>query len=828
MKGLDAVVTPQEWEAWAPDPPVARVRIERWLASQSQPELTLQSLATFPLGREAVVRLLGASEYWTQVFVQNPELGTLVLSPEEWMFPITTDDAHATARRLVGASVSYSHRLDRLRYVKQRGVLRCLVHDLTGIWSPPKVWAALSELAEGLVRCAAEVVWEEVRERHGVGGEFPVAIVAYGKLGGHELNLSSDIDLVYVIPDDLDEATENVVNKTLVALGRALSDRMGRGALYRVDTRLRPFGRSGPLCMRWRAVESYFKNHAEPWEQLAMIRSRVIFGTQEEAERWQGLRQAVVFRPARGEWVVDELMQMRVQLDNFKGDNDLKRSPGGIRDIEFSVQMLQLLHGYGEPALQGFSTLDVLGALAELGLLKSDEPRRLAEAYVFFRQIEHRLQMGDDLQTHVLPAEDAAWTALARSMNEPDGAAFRHRVERTRVEVRELYLSILGRRGEVAGKSPWPREADPWLGALSGEGWAESLRENRDSLTRVTWLARMAPVLMPYLGQDPVVSEWLISGEFEEMKPRMRDGSAPALRRAWLLAACRALLLETSFGEEWSEVLDEWFFAHKGGLEVIALGSFAGRNMGLFSDCDLWVWGQEVEAEQLVARVQAVRQAGAPLNMDLRLRPEGRSGPLASSVASFRKYRTERLETWERMALSRARPIGEAPQALPEIEDLLAPPLTGEEFEELLAMKHRIETERVPAHHWKRHLRHSAGGTDDVEWLVHLAMMKEPAWRPPVANGMQAELASLENSRILVPEDVNELRLTYRLWQRLRMALACLAFDADVVPENPDKLDALAEVLKYETGNDLLRSIQQGQADVRRIFDKGVRRLQEW
>ncbi|HAY13335.1 MAG TPA: hypothetical protein DCY02_02565 [Armatimonadetes bacterium] len=250
--------------------------------------------------------------------------------------------------------------------------------------------------------------------------------------------------------------------------------------------------------------------------------------------------------------------------------------------------------------------------------------------------------------------------------------------------------------------------------------------------------------------------------------------------------------------------------------------------MGLFSDCDLWVWGQEVEAEQLVARVQTVRQAGAPLNMDLRLRPEGRSGPLASSVASFRKYRTERLETWERMALSRARPIGGAPQALPEIEDLLAKPLTGEEFEELLTMKHRIETERVPAHHWKRHLRHSAGGTDDVEWLVHLAMMKEPGWRPPVANGMQAELASLENSRILVPEDVNELRLTYRLWQRLRMALACLAFDADVVPENPDKLDALAEVLKYEGGNAMLKEIQHGQTRVREIFDKGVRRLQEW
>jgi glutamine synthetase adenylyltransferase len=97
-----------------------------------------------------------------------------------------------------------------------------------------------------------------------------------------------------------------------------------------------------------------------------------------------------------------------------------------------------------------------------------------------------------------------------------------------------------------------------------------------------------------------------------------------------------------------------------------------------------------------------------------------------------------------------------------------------------------------------------------------------------VADGLRAELNSLENSRILPAEDVGTLRQTYQLWQRMRLALAVLAFDADVVPENPDKLDALAEVLKNETGNDLLRAIQQGQADVRRIFDKGVRRLQEW
>lgn len=828
MITLDDAIRPDEWERWAPDPVAARVRLDRWLRSQSQPELTLQTLQSFALGREAVVRLLGASEYWTQVFVQNPELGTLVLSPEEWMFPITAEDAQATARRLVAGSVSYSHQLDRLRYVKQRGVLRCLVHDLTGMWTPDQVWAALSELAVGLVRCATEVVWAETSQRHGASGAFPATIVAYGKLGGHELNLSSDIDLVYVLPDDTDEATESLVTKALIALGRALSDRMGRGALYRVDTRLRPFGSSGPLAMRWRAVEAYFKNHAEPWEQLAMIRSRVIVGPESDAQRWQELRGRVVFRPARGEWVIDGLRQMRTQLDNFKGEDDLKRSPGGIRDIEFAVQILQLLHGHDQPDLQGFSTLDVLAALSHNGWLQAAEARRLREAYLFFRQVEHRLQLGDDLQTHQLPSRPEDWKALAKSMGEPDGEVFREGLERTRREVRELYTAILGRRTEESAATAWPKAADPWLGALPGEGWAESLRENRDSLARVTWLSRAAPALMPYLGQDPVVSEWLLSGEFEDMVPQVRDGSAPALRRAWLLAAVRALLTESAFGEEWSRVLDEWFHMNRQGLEIICLGSYAGRNLGMTSDCDLWVWGSEAEAEQLVARVQAVRQAGAPLTMDLRLRPEGRSGPLATNVASFRKYRAERLETWERMAISRSRLLGDAPTARPEIEDLLAQPLSGEEFEELLAMKHRIETERVPAHHWKRQIRHSPGGTDDVEWLIHLALMKVPAWRPPVADGLRAEFNSLENSRILPAEDVGTLRQTYQLWQRMRLALAVLAFDADVVPENPDKLDALAEVLKYETGNDLLRAIQQGQADVRRIFDKGVRRLQEW
>ncbi len=254
-------------------------------------------------------------------------------------------------------------------------------------------------------------------------------VMAMGKLGGRELNFSSDIDLIFVYSDEGETSGAdgsglgrisnhyyfNELAEKLIAYIGAATD---EGYFYRVDARLRPDGETGPLARSLAAYEIYYETQARPWERLALLKARAVAGDADLGRLFMQMSQPLVYNPLRTGDIVREMADLKQRIDqeimrHEGADREIKRGAGGIREIEFLVQTMQMLHGANRLALCVSGTLAALAALALEGLMAEDEARQLAEDYVFLRTVEHRLQMMHLRQTHMLPDDAAGLDALA-------------------------------------------------------------------------------------------------------------------------------------------------------------------------------------------------------------------------------------------------------------------------------------------------------------------------------------------------------------------------------------------------------------------------------
>ena len=336
----------------------------------------------------------------------------------------------------------------RLRQLRQRVWVRTTARDLSGRADLAEVMRTWSELAELAIAQAVAIHHRELATRHGeprnaAGEPQRLVVVGMGKLGGGELNVSSDIDLVYLYPDEgeTDGAKPLSNHEFFVRLGRrvagALSEATADGHVFRVDLRLRPWGDSGPLAMSYDMLEDYLVAQGRPWERYAWIKARPLTG--DRHAELMAIVQPFVYRKyldfGAFAAIRDLHAQIRREVARREFQDNVKLGPGGIREIEFIAQVFQLIRGGQEPALRAQATLAVLARLAEIGLLTAAAHDELAAAYDFLRRVEHRIQYLDDAQTQLLPEDAASQAMLARAMAVPDYGALRSAldVHRTRV-----------------------------------------------------------------------------------------------------------------------------------------------------------------------------------------------------------------------------------------------------------------------------------------------------------------------------------------------------------------------------------------------------------
>lgn len=804
--------------------------------------------------------VLGASQPLADALVQNPELGSIVFDPSELGRTPSSSQVYEEGLALLASSTSPSHSLDRIRYLKQRWTLPIVLNDLAGNWPEPAVWSALSELADGLIRLCVHVAWQQSPLSQSLGPDCPFMVVAFGKLGGSELNYSSDIDLVYVAPDELPEAGGREAQRFFEAFGRAMSDSMGRGFLYRVDLRLRPYGASGPIVQSMRAIENYYQLYAEPWEVQAMLRSRPVYGGSELGARWESLRQSRCFGTRLSEASLDALAAMKARIEERADSSDLKRGSGGIRDVEFLTQILQLAHGSAHPSVRQAATLETLRALEEESLLDHSVASALREGYVFLRQLEHRCQLIADQQTHAIPESAQARSTVASLMGADSWRSLSRDLELHRRTIGTLYQSIVHpaspadthrfRVGERLG--PLATGAFQWFDALpDADGFYEALDTNEGSLERVRRVLEAAPALVGAFRRSVAITELLLSGEIEEnFEPEARiealhvDTPLPNVSSVVADAHARLAakwLLDPSFDlSERLCAMSDALLIHcvkrlYADIDVVAMGSYGREDLGLTSDADVVLLvadpARHQEAEQqaqgLLSIMHTLKRHGCPVEIDLRLRPEGRQGLLVRSYEGIKAYELERMEMWERFALGSSRLVYGSPEAKEVLlRAAYALPLTPERLKELTTMKKRIESERVQPQYRRRNVKLGQGGLGDIEWFVHLHEMRYPtATRAGENPKLEDGIRALGRARLINTVETEQLLAALSHLRTVRFRLALLGFKDDLVPENPDKLDRLAHAWGDKDGNAFLERHEHMLDTVRAIYTDGMERL---
>lgn len=458
--------------------------------------------------------------------------------------------------------------VDALRVEYRRVLVRLAARDLAHHLGVDDVAAELADLAAGTLDAALAIARARVGES---ALDVRLAVIAMGKCGGHELNYVSDVDVIFAhacAEEDADDAAQAAAGRVAARLASQLmqvcSAHTGEGTIWPVDANLRPEGKNGPLSRTIASHRSYYERWAEPWEFQALLKARPVAGDLALGAEFVAMTSPLVWTVAEREGFVDAARAMRRRVVDHipakEADRQLKLGSGGLRDVEFAVQLLQLVHGRVDPAIRPATTLSALARLTDGGYVGRDDGDALHRAYAFLRQLEHRIQLHRLQRTHVVPTDEAALRRLGRSMGFLKESQARleqawgdHRREVSRLHQKIFYrplLNAVARIGpdeaRLSSEAAWAR-----LSAL-GYADAEAALRNLEALTAgVSRAAAIQRTLLPAMLQwfaecpDPDgglfgfrrISEAL--GTTPWFLATLRDEGEVAERLAHLLASSR-------------------------------------------------------------------------------------------------------------------------------------------------------------------------------------------------------------------------------------------------------------------------------------------------
>ena len=475
-------------------PPPLRPAVSRWWERVLEMPDVAAQCRSIDVGRwRRLSRCVAVSEFAAQSLLRDPGLLSQLL----------LEDAAATPAPLtLDPGADEATAMSQLRQWRRRELVRLLWRDLNGEASVEQTLRALSDCADQAIRAAASVATRLLEPTFGLprdpaGAPVELIVLGMGKLGGRELNFSSDVDLIFLYSQSGESSGPRAIDnaeyfKRLGAqLIRLLDAVTEDGFVCRVDMRLRPFGQSGPLAITVDALEDYLQQHGRDWERYAWIKARPIVGASAYADTYRNCVRPFVYRRYLDFGVFDSLRDMKAliarEVARRELDQHLKLGPGGIREIEFIAQAFQLVRGGSDPRLQNAGILEVLPLLAGGKFLGEVAVRALTDSYFLLRKAENTLQMIRDQQTHSLPQDDIDRLRLAVALEQPDWPAAETVIAAARKVVAEQFESLV--LGPADSRKAQADAGMAWLGAdaatvrqeLEARGFAAGLAEEAAS-----------------------------------------------------------------------------------------------------------------------------------------------------------------------------------------------------------------------------------------------------------------------------------------------------------------------------------------------------------
>ena len=860
-------------------------------------------------GREAAAGLGALAPLVEGAAGASPYLASLIRRQGHWLREAAGDPESALAALLAEAAGGDGPAGDRLRRTKQRVALLVALCDLGGAWTLEEVTGALTAFADAAVEVALSEALDAERARGRLDGDPRLFALAMGKMGAGELNYSSDIDLILLFehgaPDTYADRRAAVLRAVRAGV-RTLSEVTAEGFVFRTDLRLRPDPSTTPVAIPTDAALAYYESLGRGWERAAHIKARAAAGNRAAGAAYLDHLAPFVWRRHLDFPALREAAGMLAAIRAQSGESgarlagrDLKKGPGGIREIEFAAQSLQLVHGGRDPSLRQRGTVDALAALAAAGRMPARAADEMAEDYRTLRDAEHRIQMVRDAQTHRIPEDPAELARAAALAGFEDPGEWLDRVgdalDRTRRNGAGIWPDMeepappkhpaldawrsapaLRSAGARAGldriaapllarvdASPRPAET---LAAL--EGFVRNLpsgaqvfalfEANPALMDLVVDVAGTAPGLARHLARQAGVLDAVISGEafgdwpgtdalaaeFGAAIARADDHEARlvALRRSAAerrfaagLQLLSGVVSPTEAGGRHARIaeavlrialplaVEETARRHGtvpgAGCAVLGMGSLGGGRLDPGSDLDLIVvydadpdavsdgarpleagrWHARM-AQALITALSAPMAGGTLYEVDTRLRPSGRRGPVATSAAAFERYQREEAWVWEHLALTRARIVAGDAALGARLEAFRSNLIAGigrqrdvgRIARETQEMRGRLAAAR-PGGGWA--LRDGPGGLRDVELAAQAATLLAGA----PARGA-AEQIALWDGEALEP--------AWRLAADLRMAVRLVAPDGADGEGPGAALDAVRRIGGLPPGSDPLETLR--------------------
>lgn len=936
------------------DPDLALNNTHRFAQATSEWSKVRATLIDDPGYRTRFLALMGGSTALSDHLIANPELWR-----ELGKDVPTADEAREFMLGAVDAGT------EQLRSAHRTLVMRVAAADLAGTFAAVKghgegeplgyraTTEALTAIADAALTAALALATRRV-----YGDEDPdarLAVIAMGKCGARELNYISDVDVIFV--------SEPVTPKITRTAAEFM--KIGSACFFEVDANLRPEGKSGALTRTLDSHVAYYKRWAETWEFQALLKARPMSGDMALGAAYLDALAPMVWEASQRDSFVEDVQAMRRRvLDNVPEDaraRELKLGYGGLRDVEFAVQLLQLVHGRIDETLRTPNTVEALEALRDGGYVGREDTQNLIEAYEFLRLLEHRLQLQRFRRTHQLPEMDdekrtrwlaraAGFTRTKRNSAVEEMVAELKRVRDTvstlheRLFYRPLLnavvdlsvgeaqlspdaakarLAALGYRHParaydhltalVTGTSRRAKlqaillptlmywlagTADPGAGLLNYRKLSEAAEDKSWFLRMLRDEGVVGQRLMKILGNSPYTSDLIISAP--EVVKMLGDGSngprllepapdqvykaivaaskryqddadkavnvARSLRRAELARIASADLLGfmevRQVCEEltivWDAVLQAALLAEvrtdlaergeehpPARIAIIGMGRLGGAELGYGSDADVMVVVGEADEEALAWATRIVDQmrtrlakpsGDPPLEVDLGLRPEGRSGPVVRTIESYERYYREWGEVWEKQALLRATTVagdevvGEA--FLHMIDEFRYPErgASPSDVREVRRIKARVDNERLPRNADRSvHTKLGRGALADVEWTVQLLTMMHAHEHPGLHTTSTLEvldyLYELDSAAVLPATQAAILREAWLTATRARNALVLVSGKrTDQLPAPGPHLAQVAGSAGYDPDNqqqfleDYLRITRRAHRVVEEVF----------
>ncbi len=433
--------------------PVVENHWADWIASCAAKEISHDEKLPLPqLGK-----VWACSDFVARNCIRYPEI-IIKLSVEGFASTRTIEDYQALVKAVVDDTADEKKLMSSLRIFRQQEMIRIAWRDLNALADIETILHELSDLSQSIVTVTLRYLECQHAETFGMpldeaGKEQSLLVFAMGKMGGRELNFSSDIDLIFAFAKDGETTGRRKTSHyefylaVIRKLIKLLDEVTAEGFVYRVDVRLRPFGKSGPMAMSFSGMEQYYQLHGRDWERYAMIKAKLIGGRDEDRRYLQSMLTPFVYRRYLDFSMLDSIREMKTminaQMNRKRMVNNIKLGPGGIREIEFIGQTLQLIRAGREPELRERSIIKVLTLLADKGYLLQHEAEQLIQAYWFLRRLENRLQMLNDKQTHVLPLDELPQLQLCLAMDVDNWDDLLEQLSQQQNNVDQIFQSLI-------------------------------------------------------------------------------------------------------------------------------------------------------------------------------------------------------------------------------------------------------------------------------------------------------------------------------------------------------------------------------------------------